>query len=368
MRSRLYAVCMFILFLALPGHAGAEEGQEKAVEFGYDKGFYVQTPGGTQQLKLYGYLHGQWHMSFLDGELDSNEFQVRRGRLFVAGKIAKPLAFKVHVDFAAPRPLLDYYLDYEPVSAFGVRLGQFKTPLSRQRLVAAPKRQFIDDSIVTSAFKLDRDIGLMFHGAPGRGIFEYQAGIFNGSGSNARQDNLDLLYMARLVVNPLGPVELAEADFKGTSKPRLSIGAAAAYNVVELAGATFTDPLVATDRLTVAGEVSFTFRGLFTTSEVFWRLDHPQNGGDNRMSLGAFVQAGYMLFAPYLELAVRGSMVRNDLGVAAADQWEAGSVFNFYIVGQQLKLQLAYTALIDEVPQEHVQLEHRLGLRIQVKF
>jgi len=351
----------------------ASEREESEVEVGYDKGFYLQTRGGAQRLKLYGYMQALWTAVFDNGSLETNEFRVRRGRLLAAGNLLKLLEFKLHVDFTSSNPLLDYYLDFKPFSAFCLRVGQYKTPLARQFLVSATKKQFVDDTIATGAFKLDRDIGLMVHGSVGKGRFEYQMGVFNGSGKNSRQDNTDFQYVTRLAVHPLGPSPATESDISSTSPPRFSVGVAFGYNKLELDwDSDETTPLVATDRFTVAGEAAFYFHGLFSAWELFLRLDNSGEaggvGGENRSSMGGYFQTGYLVVPRHVEIGIRGALVREDTSFSDRDQWEAGGVLNWFVLGHRLKLQLDYTALMEEIPGESLDLDHRIRLQLQGVF
>ena len=346
--------------------AEADAPAAPAVEVGYDNGFYLQRNGGAQKLKIYGYMQALWTGDFDEAGMETNEFRVRRGRLLVAGTVVRDLTFKVQLDFVSSKPLQDCYMNYQPWEAFGLRAGQFKTPLGRQFLVSASKKQFVDDNLATAAFKLDRDIGLMVHGAVEGGLFGYQVGVFNGAGKNALQDNLDLLYVARLEVAPFGPVPYAESDVAGTASPLLSLAVATGYNTVDVQ----PDPegaAVTTSRYTVGGEVALFWRGLYAAAEVFWRLDDPASG-ENLAGLGGSLQAGYMVIPKHLELGARGAVVRGDMAVTGDDHWEAGPVINGFFLGHHLKLQLDYAALLDEDPLGPDDLAHRVRLQLQAAF
>ena len=346
--------------------ARADDGATPEVECGYDKGFYLQRNGGAQKLKIYGYMQALWTAGFNAREMETNEFRVRRGRLLAAGSMVRNLGFKLHVDFTASNPLLDYYLDYRPWEALGIRLGQYKTPLGRQFLASAAKKQFVDDTIATAEFKLDRDIGIMAHGTVEEGLFGYRVGVFNGAGKNALQDNTDFMYVARFELAPLGPVPYAESDVKGTRDPRLSIAIASAYNTLDIPADSDEGTVTATT-LTMGGELALFWRGLYAASEVFWRFEDPRKGV-SVAGLGGYVQAGYMVLPGHLEIGARGALVRENMDETGDDRWEAGPVVNGFFQGHRLKLQLDYAALIDEDPQGADALDHRVRLQLQAVF
>ena len=359
-------VTLAAAMLAASAPARADDEGESEVKCGYDKGFYLQRNGGAQSLKIYGYMQALWTGGFNAREVETNEFRVRRGRLLASGLMIRTLGFKLHVDFAASKPLLDYYLDYRPWEAVGIRVGQYKTPLGRQFLVSATKKQFVDDTIAMAEFKLDRDIGIMVHGTVEEGLFGYRIGVFNGSGKNARQDNTDFMYVARFELAPFGPVPYAESDVKGTRDPLLSIAIASAYNTLDTP-ADSDDGTVTTARYTLGGELAFFWRGLYAASEVFWRFEDPMTGA-SVTGLGGYVQAGYMVIPKHLEIGARGAVVRAELDETGDDRWEAGPVVNGFFLGHRLKLQLDYAALIDEDPQGADTLDHRVRLQLQAAF
>ena len=331
---------------------------EKPAKFGYDNGFFFRE--GDRSLRLSGYINSLWTGEFADESTTTNEFRVRRGRFVAAGSINDALRFNMHVDFTSARPLLNYFLDYRLRPSLTLRMGQCKTPFARQFLVLATQKQFVDDTIATSAFKLDRDIGLMIRGPLGNGWAVYQLGAFNGAGKNARQDNTDLMYVARLALSPLGPAKLTESDISAADDPRLSIGAAVAYNTLE-ADST------AVGRLSLAADLSFFYRGFSAVTELFRRREDPQIGGEITAA-GEYLQAGYMLLPPRWEIAARIARVRADVDIDNADRRETGLALNRFFEGHPLKLQFAYTSLVDGVPGGKDQQTHRVRLQFQAMY
>jgi hypothetical protein len=99
---------------------------------------------------------------------------------------------------------------YCPV--FNVRMGQVKTPTTRQMMVAPEMQQFVDVSLASSHISFmmpgytdrNRDHGVLFHGAFGcENEFSYIVGVTNGDGGDSIRNVLDprtddnLAYSAR---------------------------------------------------------------------------------------------------------------------------------------------------------------------------
>ncbi|MHB9154632.1 MAG: porin [Endomicrobiales bacterium] len=76
--------------------------------------------------------------------------------------------------------LLDASADVPLTSALRVRVGQFKVPYSRERLVDLADLQFADRSINTLGFNVGRDVGFAVHGSKGDMLGAF--GVFTGGG------------------------------------------------------------------------------------------------------------------------------------------------------------------------------------------
>ena len=248
-----------------------------------------------------------------------------------------------------------------------MRAGQFKTPLGRQWLISATRKQFVGDAIATREFKLDRDIGLMVQGEVSDGLFSYMVGAFNGAGKNARQDNNELMYVGRIQLSPLGKVKLSECFPSASQAPRLSFALATAFNSVEIESEDGAGT-VGQDLLTMGGELAFFYRRLSAAAELFWRQEMTDGIGSDVSSLGGYAQAGFLLIPEVLEVAARGSMVRPENREPDADLWEAGPAVNWFLAGHRLKLQFDYTARVEESAGEDSTLDHRMRLQLQAIF
>lgn len=314
-------------------------------------------------------------------------FQVRRARAGSSGHIVRP-EFKYRFEFAfGPRevntaggvpqtsPLLDVVFDWQRYRDVNVRVGQYKVPLDRQRIIPFFKLQFVDRAITDTEFSFDRDVGLDLHSNDlfGLKLFRYNLGVFTGDGRNSFQlDDFGLTYVARAEVLPFGLFDdYSEGDFDRGGL-RASFGVA--YLLIERAprergilGAVPADGGT-TDLQVATADALVQFRGLSLLSAFFFRNSRrnpgplvddagaPLLGPDgaplgiapSRDGVGFLIQGGYLL--PYfpLELAARyavvdGTNAPNRDGLVRSEEF-AGAL-NYYVERHQLKLQANYTRI-----------------------
>jgi hypothetical protein len=310
----------------------------------------------------------------------TTESQIRRFRLVFAGHAFRPeLRYYIQVGLATRDmepdllvPLRDAYITWQPYRDLGVRFGQMKVPYGQQRVVSSSALQFVDRSIVTGEFNLDRDVGVYlmsedFLGLGGR--LMYQAGVFGGRGRNRAGGPDAALPFLRIQVNPFGPFDhLAEADFSRGAQPRLALGLSSAYNLASnrtrsTHGGVYTAGNFGFRHL--GADLHFKWRGLSVLSEFFHRradetqlTSEPTPGRPvtdfSRSGQGYFVQAGYVLPFP-LELAGRFGEIRPSRRNAPEARFqlqrELGGAVSYYFAEHSLKLQADYFRLFGQEAQ-----------------
>jgi len=308
-------------------------------------------------------------------------FQVRRARVGSTGHLVSP-DFKYRLELAVgPRevntrdgvpqtsPLLDVVVDWQRLRDLNVRVGQYKVPFDRQRIIPFFKLQFIDRALTDTEFSFDRDVGADLHSSDlfGLGLLRYNLGVFSGDGRNSFElGDLGLTYVARLELLPFGLFDdYSEGDF-ARGGLRASVGAA--YLRIEGApterGILGSRPADGgtTDLQVATVDLLLQVHGWSILSAVFLRSGSrntgplvdatgaPRLGADGqplavaptRDGSGLLVQGGYLLpFFP-LELAARyavvdGSTTRGRDGLVRAEEF-AGAI-NYYFAQHQLKLQ-----------------------------
>ena len=145
-------------------------------------GFSLRSADGAYQLRLRGYFQTDARVFFGDdAKVLTNDLLIRRVRPILEATVAKYYAFRVMPDFAGTATtLFDAYFEAQWKPSFGIRAGKFKTPIGLERLQSATDIKFLERGLPTNLVPT-RDVGIQLQGSLGRGIAEYQAGIFNGA-------------------------------------------------------------------------------------------------------------------------------------------------------------------------------------------
>lgn len=136
---------------------------------------------------------------------------VNRARLYLDGGLSTHFSYRLSADFgtggASPGDplvsLVDAFVRWTPSSRWGVTVGQFKTPFSREYLLQPSAIEMADRAAVTESLPPKRDIGVMATYAVGS-TATILVGAFNGEGSNAvSNSDSTLLAVGRVTVRPI---------------------------------------------------------------------------------------------------------------------------------------------------------------------
>lgn len=355
-----------------------EEKKEKKVEAGYKKGFYIQSPDEKWKLVVNSYIQFDFDFEREGGE-NAFGFRVRRARLALSGNLGtKKLTYKLQVDFVKFKSelLLDAYLDYAAIGeSFRIRGGQQTVPWIRQHIISSSNLQFIDRSLAAIEFvnvieedsdddgipdkfvRNGRDIGIMLHGKHFDNKLEYQAGMFNGSGTNTTNLNNSFLFAGRAVYNIMGQPGYEEGDYDHTEKVALAWGGGGIYNTRDISN----------DKVTQFGtEAVLKYKGFSAQGEFFYRNKNP---GDATLAttndVGYYAQAGYYAIPKRMEVAVRASQVF--LSGFQNDKAEFQLGLSGYPFKKHVKLMTDYSVLPFDT-KSGVETSQRWRLRLQTKF
>jgi len=378
-------------------------------------GFRFETRDGNFQTNL------QWRAQFrysnpvgsdprqLDDFSDPNSssFEPRRLRMKIGGHGFKPwLKYYFEVDLQPARDVdadastsgarvIDWRIDLAKWDWGGLRLGQWKVDLNRERVDSSGRQQFVERSIVNRIFTIDRQIGLqfrgrLFEGSPGD--LRYYAGVFNGEGRSVRNISSDHLYMGRLQWNFLGrDLPWRQTDVEYTEKPTGSFAIAGYRNVGpctrwsssgcgNLDG--FASPLIADDDQfkieQLVQEFAFKYRGLSIQQEWHRKfIDDRVLGIENDLT-GFYFQTGYFFHnlieaipAP-LELAARYAYVEepNETNRNIYNEREEYTLgANWFFSGHSNKLTLDFSRLtLDDGLLARDDTQNRVRLQWDVSF
>ncbi|UQA61911.1 hypothetical protein [Polyangium aurulentum] len=257
--------------------------------------------------------------------------------------------------------LLDLEVSWQPVPAFGIKVGQFLTPFSRAFFTPVPLLQFQDFSRVNEKFRAGRDTGAMMYGAPAGGIFEYYAGAFNGNGiDRGGNDDTSIMGIGRIAVNPLHPVPYDETpSLRGAVPFRFAIGlngiADRAHPTKQqtntATGATETVPLPPETRLTLGGDITVQWDRLTFLGEGYLRRVYV-DGGSVSKGGGLYGQAGFFVVPKHFEVAARVGWMDPDTAKPNDEEHSVEGLLNGYVVGNHLKMGLRYMMLHIDAPND----------------
>lgn len=309
----------------------AAEGAESS---GFNDGFFLQSSdrkfllriGGLAQLGYDGTIFSQEELSGETLGTNQSGFLLRRARLAASGHLLNwRLSYRMELDFgsADPGPLLDGWGELHVHKLLRLRAGRQKIPFARQFIIHSAYQQFVERSGATQAFALGWDLGAIVLGNLNlAGVVSYQLGIFNGAGSAAVQDdNTDFLYVARLLYQPLGPMEYAEGDYE-VGKLQIAVGGVFTYNLArtdiamrkgetdatKAAAMSDADADGNVDNVSIyqlGGELVARLGGLAWQSELFYRVEDPGAVAEDRSFFGLYTQASFFHYSSSLELAAR---------------------------------------------------------------
>ncbi len=348
-------------------------------------GLVLESDDELFELALRLRAQPRYTLSLADGTAAQESSQLRRARLqFKGHAFGKHNKLKVELAFA-PRdvgqrddrnpttsPLLDWYFTFDHLRDLTLRVGQYKVPYNRQRVVSSGDLQLVDRSIVNAEFNLDRDIGIDLRSKDlgGLGWLRYSLGVYAGEGRNGSGlHELGLAYMVRLEALPFGAFkDYREVDFERSPNPKLSLGAAYA-KVHEARGALAGNPADGgtTDFDGLTWDLVFRYRGLSVTSEWAWRTGTrnpgdatlPAQSGDEvpvpteapRDGIGGMLQVGYLLPTLPLEVAARvGTIRQTGKDSSLTERGEYGGGVSYYFAEHSFKVQADYFRLTEREP------------------
>ncbi len=165
--------------------------------------------------------------------LPGADLGIRRARLKSEGHLFRPwIGYYFEHELSGDHPLLDLRLDLVPRDDLRFRIGQYKTLYNRERVDSSGRQQFVERSISTYAFTLDRQRGataLKHFGAGTHADQWWYVGIYEGDGRDPGPRGDELLYMARWQWQFLGrDLSFRQSDLAFSSRPLASFSLAAA--------------------------------------------------------------------------------------------------------------------------------------------
>ncbi len=340
---------------------------------------HIGTSDDKYSLNIGGRLQMRYQFNDKDedfGGVDTQNIDVRRARVYMGGNIySKMLHYYWAIDADSFNvSLRDFYVYFTPYKELNAKIGYFKVPFNRERVISSQRLLFQDRAIASDTFDQDRDYGLDIYGKPFDGHIEYHAAIFQGAGENpakritGKDENLDneLMYVLSLRYNPLGKFNYYDGTDLGYSETlKATMGASVAFNGKE-------KDVKRDDADVIVGVADFglRYRGFSWDSEYYMMTENPESnsGGDSIESDGFFTQAGYFVIPKKLEIAARYSMVDPDDDVSNDIQREYTAGVNYYFRGHRSKIQADFGTFITEQGSEQDKRENKYRLQYEIAF
>src|SRR5271166_1084246 len=155
-------------------------------------GFLLSSADGDYKLRVGGYIQADGRYFTTKTRGTGSTFIIRRARPILEGTIAKYYDFKFMADFGqGSTTLQDAYIGTNFFKGFRTRTGQFKEPVSLERLQDDRYLTFAERALHVNIVP-DRDLGTMFWGDVLGDRLTYQLGVFNGVPDNVATANFDM--------------------------------------------------------------------------------------------------------------------------------------------------------------------------------
>ncbi|RPI12614.1 MAG: porin, partial [Lysobacterales bacterium] len=359
------------------------------------KGFEIGSPDGNWFANLdlrvqSRYTWSEVEQPAADGDgLDTeDELEINRARLKIGGNAGRPwLGYYYEHDLVDNR-VLDLRVTVERWDALQLRFGQWKIPYNRERIDSSGSQQFVDRSIATPAFTLDRQrggavFGRLFEGT--RADSWYNVGVYEPLGRDGRGDYDEPLLLARWQWNFLGrDLGFSQGDLGYRERPAASLALAAAsyrgpYTAFSSSGGGQLDGFDAGgpgryDVEQFLVETAWQYRGWSWQQEWHRKEIVDTEAGRTTVLDGGYAQAGvfpHTFWAPLpkpLEVAARYAQVDPDDRRGDDLSTETSIVVNWFFDGHRNKLSADLSWLEDELAAPGQQVEERLRLQWDVSL
>lgn len=372
---------------------------------GSDENFMMKI-GALMQLRWTHY-EAQKRNHYLRPRLHRNDrtgFDFQRLRVNFKGHAFRPeltyfVEFRTDSTNAYDAILSWAYVDYKFCEAFHVRAGKFKSASTRANTTGHDQLQFMSRPVVDGVFGLGFNMGVRFWGQLADKQVDWYLDFTNslsneenfGGGRTITNDPPQLdnnpAVAFRFVWHALG--EDPGQDFKAQSDlaihdtPALDFGMHYAFNEDEYDALTTRIPFPLARRALGQGafgltntngcqinqvgvDMAFKYMGFSATSEYIMRVVDPRRAGrqpftpwwlltrqgDTTVQHGAYLQVGYFLPIPGLDNKLEAVARVGGISALANGRdacWEYAGGLNYYIEGQNVKLQADITK-VDEAP------------------
>jgi hypothetical protein len=304
--------------------------------------------------KFSGYIQAGYDYLWNEEGTQTSTFHLRRARMSLQGDIYKgargaKASYRLQIDLCKELPIMDLWVKYQPVNQFGIQAGQFKVPISIENTdynaiqlefitYAQPVQRLVrmSSSDMQGVNSSGRDAGVQLYGGfikrDGYSIINYEVGVFNGTGINAKDNNKSKDVAARLTIQPMKDLKIAAYYMGGETNATSLIGKYP--GMVAEASNVNTSYL---DYNRYGGGVDYENKYIFARAEYL--------GGQtgDYLSSGLYAQVGYK-FLEKCTVGVRYSYFDENINGDSPTPVQTNySVALSYFPWKNLRLQAEYT-------------------------
>lgn len=399
-----FSFALFLLSILMRQGAWAQASTQSAGSFDFNAdGIIFRTADSTTKVNM-RFRMQNWAVfntvSTDDLSIASSELAVRRLRIRFGGQLFHPqLTFNLQLSVARrdmdvedtdmSNIVRDAMVFWNFSPNLNIGFGQTKLPGNRQRVISSADLEFIDRSIVNSAFTLDRDFGLQVFWRPITGAFpvKLRGAISSGDGRNQSViKGAGFAYTARAEILPFGEFtnggDYFEGDILREPLPKLSIGANFQHN--EAMGRTRGQlgPTLFSQRSAniFQADAIFKYSGLSVYTEYGQRtaVGNPITTSTTTptQKRAVFVGNGYLVQTTYtlpsmFAFGLRYAIVTPDEGLRTMPEYiteqNMSGVVTYYINKHRLKTncEIGYRKL--QNPDTKVQTGNNLFMRLNIE-
>jgi hypothetical protein len=182
------------------------------------------------QVKLSGYIIGQYQATDNKESINDGGFSVKQARVSMDGKLLKDFAFKFQVEASKSTKsvnsdknvkLLDAFVEWRKYTEAKIKIGEFHRCFTFENPYNPWDVGFDDNAQVVSYLVGGRDLGIQVQGdlfpdKQSKRFLGYQVGVFNGQGMNFTDKDKQRDIMGGIYIQPINKWFLGFYKWKGS--------------------------------------------------------------------------------------------------------------------------------------------------------
>jgi phosphate-selective porin OprO/OprP len=342
----------------------AQAAGSSAAKVYWKDGSRFDFPDSGFTAKINSFIQTRYQFTDNDESENVSSFSVGKARIILSGSaLHEEFKYYISSDFVGTSgvdgekvaSLRDAYLQWSTCDNMSLRMGQWKTPVSRQYNTSDHALQFADRSQASDFFDLDRNQGASAMWDLMDGDLQVAVGAWNGAsdGEGINRGGVDTNHTGTASVryNVMGKMNAYnEGDVDWTEDTAVNVGATYAYSDASAAalGGDFTQDDISVD-------ANLKYKGWSFHGEFFYENQDP-DAGVKAEPMGFYTQIGYFLEPKKWEIAARYGLVDCDDGKVSRGDCSGNEKVNQVTVGinhywwkHNLKAQLNYDHVNERV-------------------